>query len=194
MNRMMERTSSPGPGSSEARFRNIFEHCNDSIFVMDPAADRILDANPKACRMLGYSLDELLTMPISAIHPDEMPVLMQFAQTVADQGAGWTDRLSCLTKSGQRLAAEISASNLTLGNRPCLIAMVRDLSERRSMEQALRAIVEGTATVTGAAFFRSLVRELATTLGARYAFVAEAIADKRVRTLAYWEAGHFGDN
>ncbi len=52
---------------------------------------------------------------------------------------------------------------------------------------ALRAIVEGTARNTGAVFFESLVRHLATAVGVSYAFVAEfAGARTRVRTIAYW--------
>ena len=52
---------------------------------------------------------------------------------------------------------------------------------------ALRAIVEGTARSTGAAFFESLVRHLASAMGVSYAFVAEfAGVATRVRTLAYW--------
>ena len=55
---------------------------------------------------------------------------------------------------------------------------------------ALRAIVEGTARSTGEVFFESLVRHLATAIGASYAFVAEfAGVATRVRTLAYWGKG-----
>src|SRR5262249_22960877 len=51
---------------------------------------------------------------------------------------------------------------------------------------ALRAIVQGTASSTGDEFFRSLVQHLARTIGARYAFVAKlATLNTRVRTLAY---------
>ncbi|MCP5127623.1 MAG: sigma 54-interacting transcriptional regulator [Gammaproteobacteria bacterium] len=63
------------------------------------------------------------------------------------------------------------------------------------MDLALRAIVEGTATATGAEFFRALVRELAQALNVRYAFVCELLENKvRVRTLAYWFNGTFVDN
>jgi PAS domain S-box-containing protein len=52
---------------------------------------------------------------------------------------------------------------------------------------ALRAIVEGTAHSTGAAFFQSFVRQLAAALQVSYAFVAEfAGVNTRARTLAYW--------
>jgi PAS domain S-box-containing protein len=53
--------------------------------------------------------------------------------------------------------------------------------------EALRAIVEGTAGGTGAAFFESLVRHLSRAIDVPYAFVAEFAGDNtRVHTLAYW--------
>ena len=52
---------------------------------------------------------------------------------------------------------------------------------------ALRAIAEGTARNTGAIFFESLVRHLASAVGVSHAFVAEfAFVKTRVRTVAYW--------
>ena len=52
--------------------------------------------------MLGFTREGLLEMPISAIHPNEMPILQAFAQSVFKNGSGWTNELSCLTKNGQR--------------------------------------------------------------------------------------------
>ena len=60
--------------------------------------------------MLGYSCEELLSMPISAIHPDEIPKFRAFAKSVSEKGAGWTNELTCLTRPGVKLAAEISVS------------------------------------------------------------------------------------
>ena len=60
---------------------------------------------------------------------------------------------------------------------------------------ALRAIVEGTARSTGAVFFESLVKHLASTIGASFAFVAEfAGSATHVRTLAYWGRGEILPN
>ncbi len=65
----------------------------------------------------------------------------------------------------------------------------------RDEVDALRAIVEGTARSTGAAFFQSLVRHLASAIGVNYAFVAEfARAPTHVRTIAYWGRGRIKDN
>lgn len=122
---------------SEERYRKIFEHSNDAIFVIDPEADRILDINSKACGMLGYSREELLSMPVSAVHPREMPALQAFARSVFQTGSRWTNELTCLTKAGQSLPAEISASVIDMSGRTCLIALVRDISDRKRLEAAL---------------------------------------------------------
>ena len=127
-----------GSTSAEELYRKIFEHSNDGIFVIDPAQDGIVDVNPRACAMLGFSRQELLTMPISAIHPDEMPLLRAFAQSVFENGSGWTNELSCLTKQGQKLPSEISASTIEVAGRSHIISMVRDITERRKAEEAAR--------------------------------------------------------
>lgn len=63
-------------------------------------------------------------------------------------------------------------------------------------EDFLRSIAEATASATGADFFRSLVRNLASTLQVRYAFVAECTdeAKRRVKTLEFWEGEGFKDS
>ncbi|MCI0634444.1 MAG: PAS domain S-box protein, partial [Actinobacteria bacterium] len=123
---------------AEGRFLAIFEHSNDAIFLLDPEADAILDVNPQACRMLGYSRAELLALRISDVHPAEMREFVTFAHTVLDTGSGWTNELGCLTRRGTTLPAEISASVIEMDGRACVIAMVRDISERKQAEAELQ--------------------------------------------------------
>ncbi len=128
----------PSAPEQADRYRRIFEHSNDAIFILDPAVDRILDANPRASALLGYGYEELLSTPISAVHPDEMPRMLAFTDTVLRQGHGWTDELSCRTKAGETLPAEISASVVERAGRACVISMVRDIALRKRLEAALR--------------------------------------------------------
>ena len=120
---------------TEERFHKIFDHSNDAIFLVDPLQDEILDVNPKACTMLDYAREELLSVPMSIIHPHEMARLKDFAQSVLEQGNGWTDALTCLTRRGVTLSAEFSASMIDIDGRACMIAMVRDVSERKRLAQ-----------------------------------------------------------
>ena len=123
---------------SEERFRKIFDHSNDAIFVIDPEHDKILDANPTACSMLGYSREELLSRSMSAIHPKEMPQFLAFSRSVLKKGHGWTQELTCLTRSGKTLQAEISASASEMAGKTSIIAMVRDITERKRAQEALK--------------------------------------------------------
>ncbi|MCU0834705.1 MAG: PAS domain S-box protein [Chromatiaceae bacterium] len=123
---------------SEERLRRVFEHSNDAILVIDPEADRILMANPRAAAMLGYGPDELIAaVKISAIHPNERPQLQAFTDGVRARGTGWTNELSCTRKDGARLPAEIAASVAAFEGRNCIIAVVRDVSERKAAQEAL---------------------------------------------------------
>ena len=124
-----------GLRKSEQRFRAIFDHSNDAFFLVDVEHDSILDVNRRACDMLGYTRAELLSLPMSVIHPHEMPKMRAFAQSVAAQGQGFTDQLSCVAKSGETLAAEISGAILEVDHRTCMIASVRDVSERKRLTE-----------------------------------------------------------
>jgi signal transduction histidine kinase len=85
--------------------------------------------------LLNYSHQELLkSVKISQVHPNEMSKLMEFTNTVFRKGRGWTDELTCLTKSKDRLPAEISASAIEFEGRQCILAMVRDISERKRLD------------------------------------------------------------
>jgi len=120
---------------SEERFRAIFDHSNDAILLVDVEHDSILDVNRRACEMLEYSRAELVALPMSVIHPHEMPRLRAFARSVAEQGQGFTDELSCVAKSGKTLGAEISAAVVEVDHRTCMIASVRDVTERNRLAQ-----------------------------------------------------------
>jgi formate hydrogenlyase transcriptional activator len=71
-----------------------------------------------------------------------------------------------------------------------------EAARRREVEETLRAVVEGTASMTGSDFFYSLVQHLASALRVRYAFAAECVegTGDRVRTRAFWKGEGFGEN
>ncbi|MCH7540432.1 MAG: hypothetical protein IH999_08570, partial [Proteobacteria bacterium] len=72
----------------------------------------------------------------------------------------------------------------------------QEIDERKRTEYILQSIAEGTSSDLGDDFFPSLVRNLATSLNVRYAFVAECLdwPTTRVRTLAAWMGDRLGEN
>lgn len=116
-------------------FQKIFEHANDGIFILDPVEDVVLAANPQACEMVGYGRKEILELPISTLHPDRMSAFHTFLQEVIDQGQGWSDSFPCHTKDDRIVPCEISAAPLRVGDKTCVIAHVRDVSDRHKANQ-----------------------------------------------------------
>jgi PAS domain S-box-containing protein len=131
------------PRESEERFRKIFERSHDAIFVLDPLADKIIECNPRGCELLGFSSRELLSKRVSDIYPGEMPKLLALAQRHSKNENGWTGELACLTRSGTSLQAEMSAAIIHTDGKDHVLAIVRDITQRKQAEQALRESEQG---------------------------------------------------
>src|SRR5512145_119193 len=64
-----------------------------------------------------------------------------------------------------------------------------------SEQEALRLIIEGTASESGKEFFRALVKNLATVMGTAGAWVTEYLPEaRRLRAYAFWLNGRFLEN
>lgn len=140
-----------GLKQTEEKYQTLFEYANDAILIIDPIRDEILDVNPKACAMLEYTRAELLTISVSDIHSNDMQKFQVFIQSVVDSGHGWTDELTCLTKTKRVLPAEISASVIHMSGKVCMLALVRNISQRKQTieklqksENRFRNVIEGS--------------------------------------------------
>ena len=121
---------------SDVRFRRLFDHSSDAIVVVDPEHAHVVDANPRACALFGYSRQEIRHVPMMDLHPlDDMPKVEEFTRTVIAQGSGYTGGINCRARSGDIIAAEISASMTEHKGRQCAIVFIRDISDRRRLEK-----------------------------------------------------------
>jgi HTH-type transcriptional regulator, bacterioopsin transcriptional activator and related proteins len=120
-----------GPPEGHLSLDLLFEESSDPVVIADPRQDRILDANRAACRLLGYTREELLVTPISDIHPNELPQMQAFAEVALIEGVNWTIELACRTKSGTFLPTEIVLLALDIGSHVYVISLLRDRSEHR---------------------------------------------------------------
>ena len=124
-----------GGGDDLQLLRRIFDEANDAILLVDTAADEVIKANRRAWQLLGYKAAQVTPVRVSSIFPGEMDRLEAFVQSVARHGKGWTDELECETRSGLRVPTEISASLLEHDGRRCMLAVVRDISMRKSSQE-----------------------------------------------------------
>ncbi len=180
------------------RLSTILEATTDLVGLADTHG-QILYLNQAGRRMLGIGVDEpLIQMRVPDYHaPSVRERLMQeIIPGVVEQGV-WSGETVMLNRNGREIAAsQVLMSHKTADGRPEYFStIVRDISERKQTEAAIRAVVGGTVAVTGTDFFKSLVRHMATALNMRYAFVAELNeSGNRVRTLAFWDDINYRDN
>jgi PAS domain S-box-containing protein len=118
------------PADSE----RIFAAAPEPMLVLDPAADRILDANPAACRLLGYDHATLCAMRVTALHPGQLPALIVFTDGVLAKGEYRTRGLKPRHAAGHELLVEYAGSRLGDGPAPDLLLLVSDLAALRKRE------------------------------------------------------------
>lgn len=119
------------PTHSTSSFEYLFESSRDPAYIIDPLDDRIVAANRAGCRMLGYSRDELLTTPVSQIHPAELAQLLDFLDRVVRDGRGSSIKLTCRTKAGRFLPTEMSLHAIESDGRLRILGLVQDRSDHR---------------------------------------------------------------
>ncbi len=126
---------------SEERYRALFDGGSDAAFVFLEAADgsgaaELVEANRAACEWLGYHREELLAMaPANLAARAPWPYQGDAASAGAPPGLFETD---LVTRDGRRIPVEVSTRRFTLDGRPTVLAIARDIGERRNAGQALR--------------------------------------------------------
>jgi hypothetical protein len=116
--------------TSEAAER-IIERTNEPAFIVDPTEDRFVAANDAACTMLGYTREQLLATPVSAVHRGELVQLQNVVAEVLRRGHAMTDALTWRASTGECVPVEMALSALELEGRVLVIGLARDRSGHR---------------------------------------------------------------
>lgn len=159
--------------ASERWARTLFEGINDAVFVHD-LAGRILDINPAATHLLGYTRDELLQFTTRDIDAPEFAD--GFEARLHEQLS--SGRLSCegqhRAKDGQTIPVEINTSTIRLEDQTVVLAVIRDITERKALEETRRQFAE--SQLKNARAIEAKNREL-TRSESRYRRLAEGSLD-----------------
>jgi two-component system sensor histidine kinase AtoS len=126
---------------SEARYRMLFESAADAIFILginDDRVGKILQANPAAAAMHGYSIEELLSMDIrDLLAPDALLGYSMRAEKIL-AGQWVRSEINHRKKDGTIFPVEIEAGVFDVGMKRYVLAVDRDVSERKLAEEALQ--------------------------------------------------------
>jgi len=122
---------------NEEKYSNLFHHSNDAIIIHDQDGN-ILDVNKRALDLFGFKKSEILERKVPDLHPEsELETSQRAFQTVKKDG--FVD-FECLfiKKNKEVFPAEVSSSLFKVGSQRLIQGVVRDITERKKAEKALR--------------------------------------------------------
>jgi len=125
---------------SEDRARVIqfaVEHASEGILWLNTAGN-VVYANPAYCRMLGYTINELLKLTIFDIEPTMSRDNWGGDHARKVKLGSFTFEISHARKGGERFPVEVTSDSFTFGGETYICSYVRDISERTREQKALR--------------------------------------------------------
>ena len=130
---------------SEESYRSIFESAEDALFIHDPDTGAILDVNPKACAVYGYSAEEMRGVDIGLLSSGVPPYTLENAMALIERAkregpvrVDWQGR----NRDGALHWDEVSIKLVKIGGVERVLAVTRDVTERRRAEEE-RVRLEG---------------------------------------------------
>jgi PAS domain S-box-containing protein len=150
---------------SEERFRSLSEATLEGIVIHD--GGRILDANPQAAAMLGYELSEVIGMGAwRFLAPDCHDLVRQRMLS----GCGEPYEVSGLRKDGTTFPMEVCGKTASYEGRQVRVGVMRDITERKRAEEALRESENRFRTLSEAGFEGIAIHNKGTIVDGNQAF------------------------
>ena len=123
--------------ASEARYRTFVDHATDA-FMLHAEDGTVIDVNPQACDNLGYSRDELIGMTPMEFDPNVSNDLLENINEQLNRGQIVTFESRHRRKDGSEFPVEVRVRPFLHGGRRLNISVVRDISDRKRAEDAVR--------------------------------------------------------
>jgi len=130
---------------NKARAQAILETTVDGIITTD-IEGQILNFNHSACRMFGYSEEEIVGQNLNVLipkpHSSDDNYVNRYSETVEQREVGYRREMMGRRKDGETFPLELSISEVEWEGRRLFTAVINDISERRRLEREILRISE----------------------------------------------------
>lgn len=123
---------------AEANYREIFEKANEGIFVYDIDNARMIDVNQKACEILGYGKEEIMSLPkkhfetgIEGYGARQIMSYFELAVKGSPQMVEWIIQV----RENETLWIEVSLKRATIAGKERVLAYFKNIEDRKRAEQ-----------------------------------------------------------
>jgi len=128
--------------TSEEEYRNMFEAASDGLVIYDIDQDSVVEANPAAYEMHGYTRQEFIGLNPSVFMLPENHALFMEQVRMVKPGSVFDSLTVHLRKDGSLFHAEVRRSTIYYRGRACLLSVIRDISQRIQTEKILGEKIE----------------------------------------------------
>jgi PAS domain S-box-containing protein len=132
---------------SEDKFRAIFDHASDGMFLVDLKARKLFICNATCAKMLGYAQEEFSNLDIADIHPrEDLPFVYEQVAKFSTGEEGIRSDIRFKRKDGSILVTDLSPALLRIAEKEYLLIMFEDITERRALEARVQEHVAALKT------------------------------------------------
>jgi len=170
---------------SEEEYRNIFEAASDGLIIYDIGLDSVVEANAAACEMHGYTRQEFIRLNPAVFMLPESHALFREQVRTAELGDVLESLFVHIRRDGSPFHVEVRGSVINYRGRPCVLSIVRDVSQRIQTEKILGEQIE--TQMREQATLLAISHTLASTLE----FQPDLILDQLREIIEYTHCGLF---
>lgn len=123
---------------SERDYRNLIDHANEAIFVIQD--ERLRMVNPRTVALSGYPEFDLLNQPFARfVHPDDAGLLLERFRLWAAEGGNLSRYTFRIIRRDKVIRwVELNIVSITWDDRPAILNFMTDITDRKKTEDALR--------------------------------------------------------
>jgi len=125
--------------TSEENYRSVFNGVNEAIIVHELGSEKIIDVNQKMCEMYKTTKEDAinnqLTKFVAGVSPytvEDAAILIKKATDGSPQLFEWLAK----DTAGRLFWTEINLKKALIGGKECVLAVIRDISERKKVEES----------------------------------------------------------
>ena len=123
---------------SEEKYRNLVERANDGVIIVQEGI--LIFVNSRMSEMIGYSADKMINSNfLDFVSLDDRPKIMDiYTRRTQGEDVPSVYEMAVSHRDGSELLVEINSGIISFQGKPATLSLVRDITDRKRVEEALR--------------------------------------------------------